>query len=271
MDKIAIFGVPRSGTTWLSQILNSHPAVALRFQPLFSYRHKGSLSDHSSPGEIRKFFEDIFCTQDPFIKMVTEFQKNYPIFQKTETPTHIVFKETRYLHIIENMLSQCDEVKVIGIVRNPMAVLASWVLAPKEFNSEWDINKEWRYAPSKNQKKPEEFYGFEKWKESAEKFLRLKSQFPLKFLLVNYNELNRAPLSTTKEIFDFCRLIICDQVQEFLFESKSRHDSDPYSVYRSNANDSNWQGLLPDEIAEQITMELKDSPLGIYLQVGTNA
>jgi dTDP-4-amino-4,6-dideoxygalactose transaminase len=25
MDKIAIFGAPRSGTTWLSQILNSHP------------------------------------------------------------------------------------------------------------------------------------------------------------------------------------------------------------------------------------------------------
>ncbi|MDF1594396.1 MAG: sulfotransferase, partial [Desulfobacterales bacterium] len=167
MDKIAIFGVPRSGTTWLSQIFNSHPGVALRFQPLFSYGHKGRLSEYSSAMEIRKFFKEILFTQDPFALMTTEFQKNYPTFEKSEKPTHIVFKETRYLHIIENMLNICSEIKIIGIVRNPLSVLASWVRAPKEFNKEWDINREWLYAPSKNQNRPEEFYGFDKWKEVA--------------------------------------------------------------------------------------------------------
>jgi len=94
MDKIAIFGVPRSGTTWLCQILNSHPDVALRFQPLFSYGHKGSLTASSSAEEIRAFFEEILWTQDAFALMATERQKNYPAFQKAVTPTHIVFKET---------------------------------------------------------------------------------------------------------------------------------------------------------------------------------
>ncbi len=271
MDKVAIFGVPRSGTTWLSQIFNSHPDVTLRFQPLFSYSHKGSLSEHSSAEEIGAFFEEILYTQDAFATMKSEFQKNYPIFQKSSQATHIVFKETRYLHIVENVLTQCSEAKVIGIVRNPLAVLASWVSAPKEFNPEWDINSEWRGAPSKNQNRPEEFYGFDKWKEIAHAFLRYKSEYPQKFLLVRYDELNRDPLDNIKKLFDFCGLEVCGQVEAFLTASKSRHDSDPYSVYRAKANDDSWQGVLPDEIVKQIVLELKHTPLNIFLQDGTSA
>ncbi|MCE9551588.1 MAG: sulfotransferase [Betaproteobacteria bacterium] len=271
MKKIGIFGTPRSGTSWLGHIFNSHPDVALRFQPLFSYGHKGSLAARSSAEEIRTFFEEILYTQDAFATMTSETQKDYPAFQKTVRPTHIVFKETRYLHIIENILAQCSEVKIIGIVRNPLAVLASWVLAPKEFNPKWDINWEWRGAPSKNQNKPEEFFGFDKWKESAEAFLRFKIQFPHQFLLVRYDELNKAPLDTTRKLFDFCGLEVCDQVRDFLDASKSRHDPDPYSVFRAKASDDRWQDILPDEIAKKIMLELKNTPLDIFLQDVTNA
>lgn len=271
MDKIAIFGVPRSGTTWLSQIFNSHQDVALRFQPLFSYGHKGGLTENSNAVEIRSFFEEILRTQDAFALMETELQKNYPVFIKAATPTHIVFKETRYLHVIENLLIQCSEVKIIGIVRNPLAVMGSWMLAPKEFNSAWDINSEWRGAPSKNQNRREEFYGFDKWKKVAEAFLRFKNQFPQQFLLISYDELNSAPLDTTKNIFNFCGLELCDQVKQFLVESKSRHDPDPYSVYRSNASDIHWQGILPDEIVKQIKLELKNTPISAFIQNEVNA
>lgn len=271
MKKIGIFGTPRSGTSWLGHIFNSHPDVTLRFQPLFSYGHKGSLTTRSSAEEIRTFFEEIFYTQDAFATMTSETQKNYPAFQKSALPTHIVFKETRYLHIIENILTQCSEVKIIGIVRNPLAVIASWILASKEFNPEWDIHNEWRGAPSKNLNRQEEFFGFDKWKESTEAFLRFSIQFPKQFLLVRYDELNSAPLDTTKKIFDFCRLEVCDQVQEFLVASKSRNDPDPYSVFRSNASDERWKGILPNEIVKQIMLELKNTPLEIFLQDGTNA
>jgi len=271
MKKIGIFGTPRSGTSWLGHIFNSHPDVALRFQPLFSYGHKGSLTAQSSAEEIRTFFEEILHTKDAFATMTSERQKNYPAFQKSAQPTHIVFKETRYLHVIENMLTQCSEVKIIGIVRNPLAVLASWVSAPKEFNPEWDIHSEWRGAPSKNQNRPEEFFGFDKWKESAEAFLRFKSQFPQQFILVRYDELNRAPLDTTRKLFDFCGLEVCGQVEDFLSASKSRHDSDPYSVFRAKASDDRWQGVLPDEIVKQIMLELKHTSLDIFLRDVTNA
>ena len=270
MKNIGIFGTPRSGTSWLGHIFNSHPDVALRFQPLFSYGHKGSLTAHSPAKDIRKFFEDILYTNDAFATMTSEAQKNYPAFPKSVLPTHIVFKETRYLHIIENMLAQCSDVKIIGIVRNPLAVLASWMLAPKEFKPEWDIHGEWRRAPNKNQNRPEEFFGFDKWKESTEAFLRFESQFPQQFLLVRYDELNRAPLDTTRKVFEFCDLKVSDQVDEFLRASKSRHDSDPYSVFRAKANDDRWLGVLPDEIAKQIISELKHTSLETFLRDGTD-
>lgn len=271
MKKIAIFGTPRSGTSWLGQIFNSHPDVALRFQPLFSYGHKGSLTEHSSSDEICTFFEEILHTQDSFASMSSEFHKNYPSFHKSIVPTHIVFKETRYLNVIENILNQCNEVKIIGIVRNPLAVLASWFLAPKEFNPEWDLGCEWREAPSKNRNRPEEFYGFDKWKESAEAFLRFKSKFPRQFYLVRYDELNRETLDTTSKLFDFCGLKVYEQVRDFLTASKSRHDSDPYSVFRANASDDGWQGVLPDDIVNQIKSELKHTQLYTFLQDGTHA
>lgn len=266
MNKIAVFGVPRSGTSWLSQILNSHPDVTLRFQPLFSYGHKGALSEQSSTQEVQMFFENILRTQDAFALMTTELQKNYPTFRKSPTPSHLVFKETRYLHIIENMLAQCTDVKVIGIVRNPLAVLTSWMQAPKEFDPTWNINSEWRDAPSKNQNRPEEFYGFARWMAIAETFLRLKEQFPQQFLLVRYDELNNRPLDTSKVILDFCGLQVCDQVTDFIGASKSRHDTDPYSVFRAKANDDSWQGILPDAIVAQIRLELIETPMNTFLQ-----
>lgn len=265
MNKVAIFGVPRSGTTWLSQIFNSHPDVVMRFQPLFSYGHKGNLTTCSSATEIRNFFEEILCTQDSFTLMDTDIHKKHPTFKKSMKPTHIAFKETRYLNVIENILTQCDEVKFIGIVRNPLAVMASWALAPKEFNPKWDINSEWRYAPGKNQNRAEEFYGFEKWKEVAIAFQEFNVLFPQQFLLLSYDELNREPLEVTRKLFDFCGLEIREQVKQFIVDSKSRHDSDPYSIYRAKANDNRWREILPVSIAEKITQELKNTSLDIFL------
>ena len=265
MKKIGIFGTPRSGTSWLGHIFNSHPDVALRFQPLFSYGHRGHLSESSSNEDVMSFFDDILNTNDAFALMKSDMQKSYPAFQKSELPTHTIFKETRYLNVIGNMLTQCKEVKIVGMIRNPLAVLASWVLAPKEFNPEWNIHNEWRDAASKNQNMPEEFYGFTKWRESAAAFLRFKAQYPEQFFLARYDELNNSPLETTIKLFDFCGLNVTDQVQEFLVASKSRHDSDPYSIFRAKANDTRWQGVVPLDIVETIMQELENTPLAEFI------
>ena len=44
--RVAIHGPPRSGTTWIGEIVNSSPRTIVKYQPLFSY----ALKDYLSPG-----------------------------------------------------------------------------------------------------------------------------------------------------------------------------------------------------------------------------
>ena len=270
MKKLAIFGVPRSGTSWLSQIFNSHPDVAMRFQPLFSYSHKGKLTPQSSKKEIEDFFNEILLSNDEFALMKSESQKNFPTFPKSNHLTHIAFKETRYLNVIENLLLQSPEIKVIGILRNPLATLASWMRAPKEFDPHWNVLEEWKKAPAKNQGRPEEYFGFDKWKESAEAFIKYKNTFPGNFLLVRYDQLNDNPIAVTETIFEFCELEFCSNVKEFIAKSQAVHEDDPYSVYRVKEGDNDWENSLPYEIITEVRSELKNSPLQTFLSESRN-
>ena len=60
MQYVAIHSVPRSGSTWLGQIFNSHPKVNFRYQPLFSYAFKDYLNEASSSEDIEAFFKNIY-------------------------------------------------------------------------------------------------------------------------------------------------------------------------------------------------------------------
>ena len=67
MIRISIHSVPRSGSSWLGQILNSSEKVCFRFQPLFSYAFKDYLSEKSSKKDIVSFFEKIAQSDDDFL------------------------------------------------------------------------------------------------------------------------------------------------------------------------------------------------------------
>ena len=268
MQRIAIHSVPRSGSTWVGSIFDSHPNVLYRYQPLFSYALKDFLNEKSSKEEIDLFFKKLFQIKDDFIEQ-TEFKKKgiVPYFKK-DIPTTIVYKEVRYNNLLENLLKKDEKLKVIGIVRNPLSVLASWYKAPREFRKDlgWTFENEWKFALSKNQSKPEEFFGFEKWKEVTELFEKLKFKYPDRFYLLEYKKLLTETEATIESMFNFCNLRILEQTTDFLIKSRKKNINNIYSVFKTKTNDDAWKNILPQKIINSVYEELQNTGLSKYLK-----
>ena len=266
LQRIAIHGAPRSGTTWLGEILNSNEHVVYKYQPLFSYAFKSFLDEQSSAQDIGRFFAGIATTADDFLDQSAQrLRGDLPTFHKTDL-THIVYKEVRYHHILPNLLARSDA-KLVALVRNPLAVMASWLAAPREFRRDlgWVFEDEWRTAPAKNAGRLEEFYGFDKWMESTRLFHALAAQYPQRVQVLAYSELLADPVAVTRRLCDFAGLIFTAQMQQFLQSSRSETKADTYAVYRSKRRDDGWKTTLDDSIVAAIRSDLRGSDLACYL------
>jgi len=246
----------------VGSIFDSHPRVLYKHQPLFSYRFKNALNAHSSKEEIDAFFSKVVSTPDSFIDREEAKAKGLvPNFPKHKIEIAddwiLVYKENRNHHILTNLLEKEDTIKIIGLVRNPLSVISSWLKAPKEFRKEenWKIEEEWRFAPKKNLNAPEEFYGYEKWKEVVILFERLQARYPNQFYLLHYDDLLQHKMETITNIFSFCNLDVPQQTTDFIHQSSSVKQVDAYSVFKEKKNDDGWKQDLPEYIIEAITTD----------------
>ncbi len=267
MVKIGLHGVPRSGTSWLGQILNSSQNVLYKFQPLFSYELKGFLNGESSRAEVDRFFELLQTTPSDFLDQVPGKNKGIvPEFSKLEI-THQIYKEVRYHHLIEHILNVHPGVKMIGIVRNPLAVLTSWFASAREFRRDlgWNEMEEWQDASRKNENRVEEFFGYNKWKEVTLMFERLQKKFGDRFYLVNYSDLLRNTVDEVHKLFHFCELELLPQTELFIDQSRSVEMTDTYAVFKTKQRDDAWKQSLLPEIIQAVMLDLDNSPLKKYL------
>jgi len=227
MRHVAIFGCPRSGTSWLGQILNASEHVAYRYQPLFSYEFKDWFGRHGTDeAALRGFHEAIAQARSDFV-----LQDLHP--PKREC-THLVWKEVRYHALMPALLRPGGVDVLVYLVRDPVAVINSWYLAPKEFRAGQDIHAEWRDAPSKNVDACE-YNGFTKWKESVSLACGLAEADRGRVVLLSYERLRSAPRAQAGALFERLGLAVSAQVEDFLAASTSRHEADAYSVFRSEA------------------------------------
>ncbi len=263
-----IHGVPRSGTSWLGQIFNSHPETCFKFQPMFAYKFRDILSVNSTKKEIDDFFNKLSLSDDYFVNMRDpNLHKNYPVFDKAKHTPHLVFKNVHFHFLLDHLLKSNDQLKLILLIRNPMAVLHSWYKAPREFKPEWNFNEEWRNAELKNAGAPENYFGFNKWKEAAMIFHKINLSFPERTYLLMYNDLLSDPLATTQKLFHFSGLDMHQQTIDFINDSREKDfKDDPNSVYRKKGiSDNSYIDKLPEEIIQEIKHELTHTVLEKYL------
>jgi len=252
MNKLALFSVPRSGSSWLGEIINSSPEVIYKFQPNFAYTFEPALQENSTMDEIDNFFHKLYLCKDEFVNgqlSISGEKRNLNFLKHKESI--LFFKETHFLNVIENLL-KFSNTKVIGLVRSPFAVLNSWINIPKEFDPSWSVKNEWKYAELKNKGKNSHFFGYHKWKQVCFLFLRLKKEYPDQFYLINYDDLLSNPISEVKQLFEFSKLEYSDQTNTFLKKSTSFQSIDAYSVFKQKKNDMEWKKTLPSFIEHEI-------------------
>jgi len=265
---ISIHGAPRSGTSWLGQIFDSSPEVRYKFQPLFSYSFKDRINISSSKSEIMQYFEELYnYPQDNFLDQLDKKKNHrYPIFKdKKKTPEYLVTKMVRYHFLIPRFSELLDNIFIIAIIRNPCAVLNSWRKAPREFITQWDFMKEWYFGQSKNNFRPEEYYGYNKWKESTKLFIEMEKHYPSLCKTVKYEELVKNPKITTEDIFKFVDLKITNDTLEFINLSTSYSQDDPYSVFKGKKDIHEWKNELDIRIIRQIYGESQGTEFEQFL------
>ncbi len=248
MHHIAVFGCPRSGTSWLGQIFNSEPGVQYRYQPLFSHEFKDWFGRYGSePAHIAAFADALMQARSDFVLQDLRPAKS--------APTHLVWKEVRYHRLLPALLVPGGLDAVVYLFRHPRDVINSWYQAPKEFRLGQDIHHEWRHAPSKNND-PSEFNGFERWKQSMRMALALKAD-RAGMLLLDYDRLTADPQAVVRTLFERLALPFGDETLAFVQASTSRHDADPYSVFRARGS----HFALPLDIVAEIEADTEAAEL----------
>ena len=263
---VTVAGVARSGTTWLGEILNSSPDVAYRFQPLFSYAFKDRVGINSTPAEYKEFLKDLYHSDDPFLSQADKRESGIlPAFSKNDSPQVLVIKKARYHYLHIRFLNYFPNLKLLAIVRNPCAVLASWMSNPKEFPTGSDPWMEWRLGTCKNQCRAENFFGFYKWRESTNIFLDLQVMYPERVRVVRYEDLVDNPMCVTEDLFRFVGLLVGEQTRSFLDDSGKYHTDNPYAVYKNKDVKDRWKRKLDLRIVKDIEQELMGTRLEKYI------
>jgi hypothetical protein len=264
-NSVWIGGVARSGTSWVGQIFNSHPEVRFRFQPLFSYEFKGSVNADSTAEEHMKFLDGLWGTESEFLTQADKVRSgDYPDFKHSGSETTLVFKENRYQSVIEPMLRRVPNAKVIGLVRNPCAVINSWKNNAKEFPPGSVLRDEWRFGECKNSG-PEDYFGYYKWKEVANLYLDLATQYPTQACVVRYEDIVHKRVERCEEMFKFIDLELDPQTTAFLEQSGGDHKGSYYSVYKDNAVTTKWRDDLDPYIISEIEQDLAGTRLEQFL------
>lgn len=265
---ISIHGTPRSGTTWLGQIIDSSPQVRYKFQPLFSKAFKERISIRTPIEQTLRTLEEIYNREDKFLDRTKEklagIHKEFD--QKERFPPFLAIKHNRYHYLIPYFLEFLSNIKIIGIIRHPCGTLNSWRKAPHEFLPEHDFMKNWRFAEDRTAFRPEEYFGFHKWKELTKLFLVMKAQYPENVFLLRYEDLTRNPFQKTEELYQFCQLPMNEQTQAFLTESTTNRNEDVYSVYKAGKKVDDWKDELDQSIIDSVYKELANTEFEPYLQ-----
>jgi hypothetical protein len=156
------------------------------------------------------------------------------------------------------------ELRMLALVRNPLAMMHSWLNNSTEFPAGADPLREWRSGACRKTGIGE-FWGFDDWKSVTSMHLRLVECYPDRFFIYRYEDCVRDPDAQARSMFECLAIEYSVQVAEFIRSSQSRHSDNTRSVYKSGQDPAKWKGRLDPRIVDDITRDLAGTPLARFL------
>lgn len=265
IKRIMLVTTWRSGSTFLGQVIESAPNVFYTYEPMIYFEyHPGSKADL-----IRSLFQCQFPVN--YLRFVNgqsdKSDLNFMIFNRRawdacdhdvsfcyqpdfvsqlcwQYPIHLM--KTVRLRVKELKPLMEDETfkttKIIYLVRDPRGVMAS------RANLSWC-----QQNPACND--PKRLCS--DVQEDLQEFNLLKSQYPDRLYLVNFEELTQNVEPGIKQLFDFLEMTVSPPVQYFLKTHTQQGDKDvklPYTTFRrSKTVASEWRTKLNQSSIDVIT------------------
>lgn len=261
-----LVGMPRSGTSWLSQIVDSSPDVRFRLSPLFSYAFKNAVGVDSPAPAWHRLFRAAYHADDRFMDQTDRrLAGDYPVFtDKRPLPPLLAVKMTRFHHLLRPAMERLPALRTVAIVRHPCGAIHSWLATPGEFPAGADPAEEWRSGRCRKTA-PEEFWGFEDWIRVTRLHLELERDFPGRFLILSYERLVADALGETGRLFRFLGLPLGPSTRAFVHRSQTEPVDHTHAVFKNPAVAERWRGELDPAIRDAIVEELTGTELERFL------
>ncbi|MEM9489575.1 MAG: sulfotransferase [Myxococcota bacterium] len=261
-----ITGMPRSGTSWIGQIVDSSPQVRYRMSPLFSYEFKNYVREGARREDWEHVLRGSYGSDNEFMNQSYRRDAGeYPTFARKEVePELLVVKFNRFQNLIEEMLDLLPEVKMVAVVRHPCGTIHSWLTAPKEFPPDADPMEHWRSGACKKTGYGDNF-GFDDWKWVTRLHVRLAAQRPQQFRLIRYEPFVRDPIAHSRDLLAFFDLTYSDQTADFLARSQRDIVPGDYSVFKPPSVADRWRDELQPAIRDAIVADLRGTDLETFL------
>lgn len=265
-EPVFLLGMPRSGTTWLSQIFEASPKMVVRLSPNYSYLLKNKLSESSTANDWIGILSIALSSDDPFMTQNWKREQGELewIEKDPKKACRLAIKDTRFHHIYLKGMELFPRAKCLYIVRHPCGHLNSWK-SSAEFPGDADFTTHWRTGACRKSDGPGEYWGFSDWKELTTQYLALERKDPDRFKVFQYEALVQEPLEIAKKLLGFIGLPMGENVASFLERSHASHNPSAFSVFRSPKVAERWHTEFPNEIAEEIYKDLQGTELERFL------
>ncbi|XP_006121561.1 carbohydrate sulfotransferase 3 [Pelodiscus sinensis] len=227
--------------------------------------------DHLTPfmfrrGSSRSLCEDPVCT--PFVKKVFE---KYHCKNRRCGPLNVTLAAEACLHKDHMALKTVRirqleflrplvedprlDMRIIQLVRDPRAVLASRIVA---FSGKYETWKKWASegeAPL-NEDEVQRLRGnCESIRLSAELGLKQPAWLQGRYMLIRYEDIARSPLQNAKEMYRFAGISLTPQVEEWI-QKNTQAPQDSNGIYSTQKNSSEqfekWRFSIPFKLAQVV-------------------